>query len=542
MNHIPRSESSDSIYAKLNDFAESLSDVGSINGDKPDQGVDQQTSTIMLAFGKPFGLSETFWRGAFIASCSGCFMGLVALAFFNAFVEFFDTWTGDSYKHKLKNAELRMWSGEYWWIFFMMMGGLIIGLLKVWPVMNVPKVSKGLFAEVIELHVDYYSAPGILLCSCLSLAFGFSVGPEAALGTLGGAIGTLVATWRRLPQEEHHSNTINGMCGALGSLFPSPILAVMCIVELCVVSGHMPDSFMETVVTGGVAACCAWMVFVGLQDRTFLESLDLPVAFYDITDFEMWYMGAAALLGVIAGVLGLIILIALGVFRKIAKNQIKRLGHTRATVILPVVAGLLCGVVGVALPLTLGDGTAQLKQVIVHAEDYGKGILSATIFAKIFTLAVSLGFGCIGGQIFPCMYIGVLAAEVCHMLYPDIFPIGLALPCMMMAVPASFSPIPFTLASLGAFVLVLGSKLAAPVFLCIVVAFMTVCGTGVIQGIVLKQALEQAQLLRQQLRRESEHQEAQLRESLNGVRLDDAHNFTMENSGGSGQEETQRWH
>lgn len=77
---------------------------------------------------------------------------------------------------------------------------------------------------------------------------------------------------------------------------------------------------MEMVVSGGVAAVAAWMVFVGLEDKTFLSSLDLPLAAYDFVHFEMWYMGAAALMGVISGVIGFIVLIAMGIFRKARKN------------------------------------------------------------------------------------------------------------------------------------------------------------------------------------------------------------------------------
>lgn len=56
-------------------------------------------------------------------------------------------------------------------------------------------------------------------------------------------MGTLIATWRGLKQEEHHANTLNGMCGALGSLFPSPILGPLVILELAVTSGTAPVLF-----------------------------------------------------------------------------------------------------------------------------------------------------------------------------------------------------------------------------------------------------------------------------------------------------------
>ena len=43
-------------------------------------------------------------------------------------------------------------------------------------------------------------------------------------------------------------------------------------------------------------------------------------------------------------------------------------------------------------------------------------ILVATSFAKLATLGISLGFGCIGGQIFPCIYMGTITAMVLNII------------------------------------------------------------------------------------------------------------------------------
>ena len=54
---------------------------------------------------------------------------------------------------------------------------------------------------------------------------------------MGGALGTLIAEKRNLPVEERHAAALNGMAGAMGSLFPSPILSVILIHELRSVVG-----------------------------------------------------------------------------------------------------------------------------------------------------------------------------------------------------------------------------------------------------------------------------------------------------------------
>ena len=180
--------------------------------------------------------------------------------------------------------------------------------------------------------------------SCLSLLIGFSVGPEQALGTLGGAVGTMVAEKRKLPEAERHAATLNGMAGAMGALFPCPLLSVMLIHELSIQACESPPNFMDAMVSGCIAATSAWMVFVSIQDYTFLESMDLPLALYDFTKFEMWMMGSAVFMGIVAGVMGFIVLVTMGIFRKIAATNMERLqtrfpkhGTTIGTILLPTV-------------------------------------------------------------------------------------------------------------------------------------------------------------------------------------------------------------
>ena len=92
------------------------------------------------------------------------------------------------------------------------------------------------------------------------------------------------------------------------------------------------------------------------------------------------------------------------------------------------------------------------------------GNLIGTLFGKVLSMAVCLGFGMVGGNIFPCIYAGTCAGLIVTRAFPDV-PLSLAVPCMMSAVPASFAPIPFSLVGLVALVLVIDGKMAAPIFI-----------------------------------------------------------------------------
>jgi H+/Cl- antiporter ClcA len=65
--------------------------------------------------------------------------------------------------------------------------GLLIGLIRF--AVNYPDDLPGLFKEIYYYHVDAKWAPWTLLISTISLSGGATLGPEAALGNVGGGIG-----------------------------------------------------------------------------------------------------------------------------------------------------------------------------------------------------------------------------------------------------------------------------------------------------------------------------------------------------------------
>ena len=103
------------------------------------------------------------------------------------------------------------------------------------------------------------------------------------------------------------------------------------------------------------------------------------------------------------------------------------------------------------------------------------------------SMAICLGFGMVGGNIFPCIFAGCCAGLIATNLFPAL-PVTLTVPCMMAALPAAFAPIPFSLSGIVVTVLVLDGEMAAPVFVATFVAFWTNCGVGVVQAVVERQA------------------------------------------------------
>jgi chloride channel protein, CIC family len=139
--------------------------------------------------------------------------------------------------------------------------------------------------------------------------------------------------------------------------------------------------------------------------------------------------------------------------------------------------GLLLGLLGKALPLTLFLGTDGLTTTTSQAAAIGAGLLLLFAFAKLLALSGALSFGFIGGPIFPLLFVGATLGSAINLVFPQI-PFGLAVGCMMAAVPAAFVPIPLALAVIVALIVGLSTTNVVPVVVASLSSFTIAHGLG----------------------------------------------------------------
>ena len=158
-------------------------------------------------------------------------------------------------------------------------------------------------------------------------------------------------------------------------MLSSPVIVVMLILE---VARPGLNRFTKTLLGTIIASSVGFGIYFAIAGSVFLDIYKVPQY-----RFEDWQLLAGVLLGwfsaVVVTVLALFMALAARVFGRIPDIARSTLG------------GVLFGVVGVALPLTLFTGSAQLKTVLSDASTLGAGLLAAIVIAKIFTFAVSQG-------------------------------------------------------------------------------------------------------------------------------------------------------
>ena len=297
--------------------------------------------------------------------------------------------------------------------------------------------------------------------STVSLIGGSSLGPEKALGSMGGGAGSWIAQRRGLDEDNSQVNTLSGFAGAYGGLFSSTVIVVMLILEIARPGGRR---LAKALAGSIVASSISFGIYFAIAGAVFLDDYQVPSY-----KFEDWQLLAGVPLGLFAALL----VTVLAGFMMVAARLFDRLKVP--AVAKSTLGGIVFGIVGVALPLTMFSGSDQLNTVVEDAGTLGLGLLICVLIAKMLTFAVSQGSGFVGGPIFPSLFIGGTAGVLVHQVIPGV-PLGLAFTCLLAAVPGSLAAAPFAMVLMAAFLTQVGALQTAPILIAVVTAFLTMEG------------------------------------------------------------------
>jgi H+/Cl- antiporter ClcA len=398
----------------------------------------------------PFTQTRRFWVLMAYAVALGVFGAIAGLVFIGV-IGAGERWY---------TASNPSWfGGQWWWVAVTGAAGVGVGLLR--RLTHLPEHTPGLIADLNDQHVDPRLVPGIVAVSAVSLIGGASLGPEKALGSVGGGAGSWLSERRELNTEDSQVNTLAGFAGAFGGLFSSTVIVVIMILEITRPGGQR---LAKTLVSAMVASSISFGIYFAIAGSVFLDIYKVPQY-----EFEDWQLLAGVPLGLLAAVLVTLLVVFVELAARLF-GQLKVPSIVRSTL-----GGLVFGLVGVAFPLTLFTGSDQLKTVLSDAETLGVGLLAALVIAKMLTFAVSQASGFVGGPIFPAIFIGGTAGVVVHQVIPSV-PLALAFTCLLAAVPGSLVSAPFSMVLLAAFLTQVGALQTAPILIAVVTAFLTMEG------------------------------------------------------------------
>jgi H+/Cl- antiporter ClcA len=349
--------------------------------------------------------------------------------------------------------------GHWWWVAVTAGAGVAVGLVR--RLTRLPWKTPGLFDDLETGHVEVSLVPGIAAVSLVSLIGGASLGPEKALGSMGGGLGSWIAARKRFKSEDAGVNTVAGFAGAYGGLFSATLIVVMLIMEVARPGGQR---FVKALAAEILASSVSFGIYFAIAGSVFLDFYKVPHY-----KFEVWQLPAGILLGLFAVVVVTVLAAFMaGAARLFGRIKIPDIAKS-------VLGGVIFGIVGVALPLTMFNGGDQLKKLLDSTGTLGLGVLFATLIGRMLTFGVSQGSGFVGGPIFPSLFIGGTAGVIVHQVIHGV-PLGLAFTCLLAAVPGALVAAPFSMVLLAAFLTQVGALQTAPILVAVVTAFLTMQG------------------------------------------------------------------
>ena len=391
---------------------------------------------------------RSFWTLIGIAAIVGTFGGLFGLLFLGL-LDLGQSWYAYSTPGWM--------GGHWWWVALTAAAGLVVGVLR-WAT-RLPYRTPGLIEDLQEGYVDPRLVPGILLVSTASLIGGASLGPEKALGSVGGGIGQWLAARGRLGEDDRTISTLSGMAGAFGGLFSSPIIVVMMIVEVARPGGAR---MTRALVTAILSASISFGIYFAVAGTVFLDLYDVPAYQY-----ENWHLLAGVAIGLLAAVvsvmLGAVVAGSTKLFAALSMPDILKTA----------IGGIVFGVIGVVLPLTMLAGTDQLGVILDEGSSLGLALVAILVIAKMLTLGVSIGSGFVGGPILPALFIGGTAGVALHLAAPGL-PLGLTFACMLAAVVGGFVSAPFAMVLFAMFTTQVGVLNSSPILIAVITSFVAV--------------------------------------------------------------------
>lgn len=220
------------------------------------------------------------------------------------------------------------------------------------------------------------------------IGMGGSIGREAAPKLMGGASGSVFATWARLSPAQRRLLVACGGGAGLAAVYNVPLAGALFAAEILCGSISVPV-IMPALACSFVATATAWIYLP--QHATYL---DIPAFHFTLT-LLVW----AVLVGPVIG------LVASGYIRAIGWISHHGARGRRILITLPL-GFLVLGLVGIEYPQLFGNG-----KDMAHSAFLGMGgfaLLTALFVLKPLVTMVCLGSGASGGLVTPTLSTGAV--------------------------------------------------------------------------------------------------------------------------------------
>jgi len=220
-----------------------------------------------------------------------------------------------------------------------------------------------------------------------AIAGGFSVGREGPAVHVGAGSASVLAQFFKLPNNAKRILAASGIAAGISASFNSPLAAVVFVLEV-VLRQYRIHLFLPIMVSALIGTALSRMVFGDIHQYT---DLFMPqITIHSLLPF--------LLLGITVG-------LAAVIFNRSLLKLIKHSSPISIYIRLPL-AGFIMGIIGWALPQTMGSEYGALNVALTHNPEIS--LILMMLIGKFVATIFSLGLGIPGGVIGVLYAIGAL--------------------------------------------------------------------------------------------------------------------------------------
>lgn len=370
------------------------------------------------------GLKTSFYKLMIYAALFGALSSLLAVGFitlYNEGIKFF------------QQVSLIVLNVNIWPLILLTTAGVLVGLvIKFFGQNGGLGVAQSQYAQTGGINAR--KVPSIMLQAFISLWSGAAVGPEGPLTFLTGGFGSYLSERLKLKKDDVQVLVYSSIAGAFGGFFGSPVIGAVGAIEYMFI--RELDLYRH-LIPGLLAAAVGYGVYSAILQDSFLGIYSFP-DYASPRLVDLWW---ALLVGIIAGFVGIMFKLIFGIVQRLFARFAKRpVGRA-------IIGGVIIGLIGSFLPLTLYSGQDQLLQIIHSPAAFGIGLLLIMVVVKALLTSTSFATGFEGGPIFPLLFIGgALGLAISKGL--TFIPEGVAVTVGMAGVACAVFPLPLTIALL----------------------------------------------------------------------------------------------
>jgi H+/Cl- antiporter ClcA len=388
------------------------------------EGEDVQAKVEITASGAPEGaLKTSYYLLLLYAALFGALFSLLAAGYITLY-----NWGITLFQQP--NSLFKIGGISFWPLILLTIAGVLLGVaIKFFGQHAGLGVAQGQYAQTGRVTPRY--VPSIMLEAFITLWSGAAVGPEGPLVFLSGGVGSFIAERLRIEKDDIPVLVYSAIAGAFGGFFGSPVVGAVGAYEYMFIKEL---DFYRHVIPGLVAAAVGYSVYFVLLHTQFIGIFSFP----NYASPHIYDLGSAVLVGLIAGLMGILFKVIFGVVHRVFARL------KPYPVIAAIVGGVVMGLIGSFLPLALYSGQEQVLHIIHNPAAYSVGFLLLLVIVKALLTSTSFASGFDGGPIFPLLFIGGTLGLAISQLLPFI-PQGVGVTAGMAGVACAILPLPLTI-------------------------------------------------------------------------------------------------